>query len=140
VEELAAHLLALGRIQELERVRAILSAQQEEECWRCASRLREVWVRCGEEEDGAPLAVPIDQAVLAGALRKQVTRLSFSSRFTTVCVRECTRTEMREVLSLADRVKQSQWDHYSDQYQKDLVRLTDERVQQVGILLLFPQW
>jgi hypothetical protein len=73
-------------------------------------------------------------------LRKQVTSLSFSSRFTTVCVRDCTRTEMREVLSVADHVKQSQWDYYSDHYQKDVVRLADERVQQVGILLLFPQW
>jgi hypothetical protein len=54
-------------------------------------------------------------------------------------VRECTRTELREVLSLADRVKQSRWD-FRDQYLDDLVRLTDERVQQVGILLLFPQW
>jgi hypothetical protein len=79
VEELAAHLLALGRIKHLERVRAILSAQQAEECWRCASRLREVWVRCGEDEDGAPFAVPIGRAVLAGTLRKQVTSLSFSS-------------------------------------------------------------
>jgi hypothetical protein len=139
VEELAAHLLALGCIQELERVRAILSAQQEDECWRCASRLREVWVTCGEDEDGAPLAVHIGRAVLAGALRKQVTPLSFSSRFTTVCVRECTRTEMREVLSFADRVKQSRW-VTREKYRNDLVRLTDERVQQVGILLLFPQW
>jgi hypothetical protein len=57
VEELAAHLLALGCIEELERVRAILSAQQEEECCRCASRLREVWVRYGEDEDGASCGV-----------------------------------------------------------------------------------
>jgi hypothetical protein len=139
VEELAAHLLALGRIKHLERVRAILSAQQEEECWRCASRLREVWVRFGEDEDGAPFAVPIDQAVLAGTLRKQVTRLSFSSRFTTVCARECTRTELEEVLSLADHVKQSQWG-FGGQYRDDMVRLADERVQQVcNNLLLFPQ-
>jgi hypothetical protein len=132
VEELAAHLLALGFIKHLERVRSILSAQQEEECWRCASRMREVWMRCGKDEDGAPFAVPIGRAVLSGVLRKQVTRLSFSPSFTTTCVRECTRTEMEQVLSLADCVKQSRWDKL-DQYRNDLVRLTDERVQQVGI-------
>jgi hypothetical protein len=45
---------------------------------------------------------------------------------------------MEEVLSLADRVKQSGW-VTRNQYHDDLVRLTDERVQQVGILRLFLQ-
>jgi hypothetical protein len=44
----------------------------------------------------------------------------------------------RSALSLADRVQQSRCDS-TDQYWNDLVRLTDERVQRVSILLLFPQ-
>eukprot|EP00007_Cunea_sp_BSH-02190019_P006796 CAMPEP_0174229762 /NCGR_PEP_ID=MMETSP0417-20130205/636_1 /TAXON_ID=242541 /ORGANISM="Mayorella sp, Strain BSH-02190019" /LENGTH=772 /DNA_ID=CAMNT_0015307343 /DNA_START=105 /DNA_END=2420 /DNA_ORIENTATION=- len=130
VEELGAHLLALSLLKELESLRTILRAQEEEECWQCAHRLGEVWVRFGQDEDTVPLEVPIDRAVLAGSVREQLSPLAFCSASTTVVLKKCSRSELEDALELADRVKQSSWAN-NLQFQMDLKRLTNKRVQQV---------